>query len=99
MCIRDSRNNQYSKKHSRSHTLELLAYGYLEGKDSEKAIAPLSKALKLGDDEGRYMRLANVYLQIDDYPNSAIAIEKALEKGDIDRPASPELYKVNHTWL
>jgi len=32
------------------------------------------------------MRLANVYLQIDDYPNSAIAIEKALEKGDIDRP-------------
>ena len=45
------------------------------------------------------MRLANVYLQIDDYPNSAIAIEKALEKGDIDRPASPELYKVNHTWL
>lgn len=32
------------------------------------------------------MRLANVYLQIDDYPNSAIAIEKALEKCDIDRP-------------
>jgi hypothetical protein len=39
------------------------------------------------------MRLANVYLQIDDYPNSAIALEKALEKGDIDRQTSPELYK------
>lgn len=66
--------------------LDLLTYGYIEGKDLEKAIEPLSKSAVMADDGERYMRLANIYLQLDDYPNAAVTIEKALEKGNIDRP-------------
>lgn len=66
--------------------LDLLAYGYLEGKDYDKAISPLSKAAVLTEDGERYMRLANLYLQIDNYVEAAVAIEKALEKGGFDRP-------------
>lgn len=66
--------------------LDLLAYGYLEAKEFERAIRPLAKAAELADDGERYMRLANLHLQIDNYTDAAEAIDKALEKGNIDRP-------------
>mgnify|MGYP003669912975 CR=1 FL=1 len=65
---------------------DLLSIAYLQGKDMEKAINPLSKAAKLSDDGELFMRLANVYLQLDKYQEAASSIDAGIEKGGIDRP-------------
>ncbi len=65
--------------------LDLLALGYIIGKDSKKAIAPLEKAAKLSDDGNLYIRLANVYLNLDMYQEAADSIGKGLAKGGVKR--------------
>ena len=65
--------------------LDLLSQGYLQSKDYEKAIEPLAKAAALSDNGEHYMRLANLYLQLDTYDEAADAIDKAVDKGGISR--------------
>lgn len=65
---------------------DLLSIAYLQGKDIEKAIEPLSKAAELSENGELFMRLANVYLQMDQYQEAASSINAAIEKGGVDRP-------------
>lgn len=65
---------------------DLLSMAYLKGKDMDKSIEPLSKAAALSEDGELYMRLANVYLQLDMYSEATESIDLGLEKGDIRRP-------------
>lgn len=65
---------------------DLLSMAYLKGKDMEKSIDPLSKAAALSEDGDLYMRLANVYLQLDMYSEATVAIDLGLKKGETRRP-------------
>ncbi len=71
---------------SNRRNLELLSTAYINGKDMEEAVEPLSRAAELSDDGNNYMRLANVYLNLDKYQEAADAIGKALDKGGLSRP-------------
>ena len=46
---------------------------------------------KCADDGNNYMRLANVYLNLDKYEEAASAIDKALNKGGLSRPDQSSL--------
>lgn len=72
-----------SEKNQRN--LELQATAYINGKDMEEAVEPLSAAAEMSDDGNNYMRLANVYLNLDKYEEAAEAIAKALSKGGLRR--------------
>jgi len=78
-----------SEKNRRN--LELQATAYINGKDMEKAVEPLSAAAELSDDGNNYMRLANVYLNLDKYEEAASSIDKALAKGGLRRPDQSSL--------
>ncbi|MBT5073549.1 MAG: tetratricopeptide repeat protein [Kordiimonadaceae bacterium] len=65
--------------------LELQATAHINGKDMADAVAPLTQAADMSDDGNLYMRLANVYLNLDEYEEAAAAIEKALTKGGLRR--------------
>ncbi|MFK5912744.1 MAG: tetratricopeptide repeat protein [Woeseiaceae bacterium] len=71
--------------------LELHATSYINGKDLAEAVEPLSAAAEMSDDGNNYMRLANVYLNLDKYEEAASAIDKALNKGGLSRPDQSSL--------
>ncbi len=71
--------------------LDLLAMSYINGKDLDDSVEPLSAAAEMADDGNLYMRLANVYLQLDNYEDAAAAIENAINKGGLRRPDQSRL--------
>lgn len=78
-----------SEKNRRN--LELQASAFINGKDLSDAVEPLSVAAELSDDGNNYMRLANVYLSLDNYEEAAKAIDDALRKGGLQRPDQSSL--------
>ena len=64
---------------------------YINGQDLAKSVEPLSAAAEMAEDGNLYMRLANVYLQLDDYEAAAAAIENAIDKGGLRRPDQSRL--------
>ncbi|MBL4602799.1 MAG: hypothetical protein JKY84_08640 [Emcibacteraceae bacterium] len=71
--------------------LELHATGFINGKDLDDAVEPLSAAAEMSEDGNNYMRLANVYLNLDKYEEAADSIDKALSKGGLSRPDQSSL--------
>tara|TARA_R110002073_G_scaffold191927_2_gene350697 strand:- start:1612 stop:3054 length:1443 start_codon:yes stop_codon:yes gene_type:complete len=78
-----------SEKNQRN--LELQATAFINGKDMAEAVEPLMAAAEMADDGNLYMRLANVYLNLDKYDDAAQAIDKALDKGGLRRPDQSSL--------
>lgn len=70
---------------------DLLASGYVTSKDLDKAVDPLIKAADMAEDGNLYLRLANVYLNLDSYEEATDAINKALNKGGLRRPDQSRL--------
>jgi tetratricopeptide (TPR) repeat protein len=58
---------------------------------SEASIAPLTKAAKKSDKGKFYEQLAQSHLQDEQWAKAEAALEKALEKGQLEKPAD--------TWL
>ena len=71
--------------------LYLQATAFINGKDMAEAVEPLMAAAEMADDGNLYMRLANVYLNLDKYDDAAQAIDKALDKGGLRRPDQSSL--------
>ncbi len=71
--------------------LQLQANAFIDGKDLDKAVDPLIAAAAMSEDGDNYMRLANVYLNLDKYAEAAEAIDNALEKGGLRRPDQSSL--------
>lgn len=67
-------------------TWDLLARGYLNAQEYKKAVGPLNQAAQLSNDGEMYYRLAQVYLQMDDYENAIKAASSALQRGRLRRP-------------
>jgi tetratricopeptide (TPR) repeat protein len=63
---------------------ELLANAWIAAREYDKSIDPLSKAAELAEDGRLFVRLAQVYMQREDWGEAANLIEKALAKGGFD---------------
>ena len=64
---------------------EYLSQAFINGQDYQKALMPLRKAAEQSEDGDLYMRLGQVYMQLDEYENAAKYIGLAIDKGKLKR--------------
>ncbi len=65
--------------------LRLLSQAWYSAREDKKAIPPLVKAAAAGDEGELYIRLAQSYLNLEQWNNAAEAAKKALEVGGLKR--------------
>ena len=65
--------------------LRLLSQAWLQSQESEKSIPPLREAASKSDDGELEVRLAQAYINLDQYKEAIDAINRGLRKGEIKR--------------
>ena len=65
--------------------LRLLSQSWYSAREDRKAIPPLQKAAALGEEGELYIRLAQSYLNLEEWGNAAEAARKGLAVGDLKR--------------
>jgi len=73
--------------------LRLLSQAYQLSRDDSKAIKPLREAAGMSDDGDLYARLANSYLNLNQYNDCIDAAKKALAKGGLKDTGNAYLVK------
>jgi tetratricopeptide (TPR) repeat protein len=68
-----------------TRNLRLLSQAWYSARNDRKAIPPLVKAAKMGEDSELYMRLAQSYLNLEMWPEAAQAAKAGLAAGDLKR--------------
>ena len=66
---------------------ELLARAYMQAREWDKAIAPLTRAAEMSDEGKFYVQLAQSYVQNEKWGLAESALVKALNKGGLDDEA------------
>ena len=66
---------------------ELLARAYMQAREWDKAIAPLTRAAEMSDEGKFYVQLAQSYVQSEKWGLAESALVKALNKGGLDDEA------------
>ena len=61
----------------------LLSNCWLAAKEYDRAIKPMRRAAELSPSGENYLRLAQVYVQREDWPNAAETLHQAIDKGDL----------------
>lgn len=69
-----------------AENLKLLADAWLAAKEDKKAVAAMRRAAEKADDGQFYLRLAQIQLDQAAYKKALQAANRALEKGNLDRP-------------
>lgn len=62
---------------------ELLANAWIGAREVPKSVQPLSRAAELSDDGEGFVRLAQAYLEKEDWKNAVNALERAVQKGKL----------------
>jgi tetratricopeptide (TPR) repeat protein len=62
---------------------QVLADSWVAAREYENALPPLRKAAELSDEGNLYSRLGQVHLQREEWREAAVALTKALEKGNL----------------
>jgi tetratricopeptide (TPR) repeat protein len=70
---------------------ERLGYSWIQARNYEKAIAPLSKAGELHDTGDTFVRLAEVQIQRQNWAGATDALQKALAKGRLKDTGNTQL--------
>ncbi len=70
---------------------ELLANCWVAAKEFEKSIQPLRKAADLSESGELYVRLAEVYVQREEWANASGVLRLALDKGKLKNPGNAQL--------
>jgi len=65
---------------------ELLSRGWINAQEYAKAVEPLRQAASMSEDGDLYMRLAQVYSQLENPAKTVEAVQLALQKGGLKRP-------------
>jgi tetratricopeptide (TPR) repeat protein len=65
--------------------LRLLSQAWYSAREDRKAIAPLKKAAAMSEDGELYIRLAQSYINLEEWPEAAEAASKALQLGGLKR--------------
>jgi tetratricopeptide (TPR) repeat protein len=76
---------------SDAKSYELLANCWVAARELDKAIAPLRRAADLSQSGELYLRLAQVYVQREDWPNAAGILRLALDKGKLKNTGDVQL--------
>ncbi len=66
--------------------LRLLSQAWLQAGESKQSIAPLKQAARMSKDGDLEVRLAQAYINLDQYSNAVAALDRAFKKGGIRRP-------------
>ncbi len=74
-----------------SKNYELLGNALRSSQELERAIPAMARAAELSDSGELWARLANVYLDSDDFAKAAGAAQTALQKGQLRRPDSTRI--------
>ncbi len=74
-----------------SETYEKLANAWIQARDFEEAIPPLSRAAELSNNGDLYMRLGQVHIQREDWQAAADALQEAMQKGNLEDPGQANL--------
>jgi tetratricopeptide (TPR) repeat protein len=74
-----------------SKNYELLGNALRSSQELERAIPAMTRAAELSDSGELWARLANVYLDNDDFAKAAGAAQTALNKGQLRRPDSTRI--------
>ena len=69
---------------SDSETYEKLANAWIQARDFEEAIPPLTRAAELADSGDLFMRLGQVQIQREQWQEAANALQQAMQKGDLE---------------
>ncbi len=69
----------------------LLADSYLRAKEFQQAIAPMTEAAKLSNDGNRYVRLAHVYIEMENWDDAIRSLKMSLKKGNLTDPGNAHL--------
>jgi tetratricopeptide (TPR) repeat protein len=64
----------------------LLSNCWLASKEYDRAIKPMRRAAELSPSGENYLRLAQVYVQREDWPNASETLRQAIDKGDLKSP-------------
>jgi tetratricopeptide (TPR) repeat protein len=66
--------------------LRLLSQAWYQAREDEKAIPPLERAASKSDDGELYIRLAQSYINLENWGKAAEAVRNGFEKGGLKRP-------------
>ncbi|MFT5372974.1 MAG: tetratricopeptide (TPR) repeat protein, partial [Lysobacterales bacterium] len=65
--------------------LRLLSQAWYSAREDLKAVPPLRRAAELSGEGELYVRLAQAYINLENWPEAATAIEKGIELGGLSR--------------
>ena len=65
--------------------LRLLSQAWYQAREDEKAIPPLKRAAELSNDGELYVRLAQAYINLEQWDEAAAAVQQALKLGGLKR--------------
>lgn len=71
--------------------LEQLANALLTAREYSKALEPLAEAAEKAENGDLYVRLSQVHLQVENWPEARKALDSAIEKGDLKNPGNANL--------
>jgi tetratricopeptide (TPR) repeat protein len=66
--------------------LRLLSQSWYQAREDEKSIPPLEKAAGKSDDGELYIRLAQSYINLEEWDKAATAVRNGFKKGGVKRP-------------
>ncbi len=70
---------------------ELLANSWIAAREFERSLPPLEKAAELSEGGKLYVRLGQVLLQREQWDDATQMFERALEKGELEKPGNVQL--------
>jgi len=71
---------------SNLQNINLLSNCWLSSKDYEKALKPMRRAADLSPTGDNYLRIAQVYVQREDWPNASDNLRLAIDRGGLKSP-------------
>jgi tetratricopeptide (TPR) repeat protein len=74
-----------------SEVLELLANSWIAAREYEKSLPPLRQAAELAKNGNLYVRLGQVYMQREAWPEATEVLQQAIAKGDLKDPGNAQL--------
>jgi len=66
-------------------SLRLLSQAWYQAREDEKAIPPLKRAAEMSEDGELYVRLAQAYINLEQWGEAATAVQEALKIGGLKR--------------
>ena len=74
-----------------AQNLELLGQSWMAAREFDRALDPMSRAALLAEDGDLWLRLGQIHMEREEWPEAGEALAKAIAKGDLDQPGHAQL--------